>query len=90
LENGIVKIPALVDDYSIATGAETYQHWFDRIMETVRHKSFVAIGLHDCYSECWLDNYFDLLESLKSSGKLWTCDQVLNHTYLNEAFSDLH
>jgi hypothetical protein len=90
LENGIVKIPALVDDYSIATGAETYQHWFDRIMETVRHKSFVAIGLHDCYSQCWLDNYFDLLESLKSSGKLWTCDQVLNHTYLNEAFSDLH
>ncbi len=88
LEGGIVKIPVHIDDYRLATGAETYEHWLGRVLEAVKLKSFIAIGLHDCYSQHWLEKYPHLLERLASAGELWTCDQVLNHVYLNDAASE--
>ena len=89
LENGIVKIPVHLDDYPLATGAETYGHWFDRALKAIKVNGFVAIGLHDCYSQCWLENYRSFLDSLKSSGELQTCNQVLNDVYLTDAAQEL-
>ena len=85
LEGGLVKIPVHFDDYSLATGRETWQQWFDRVTRAVEARSFIAIGLHDCYAQFWLEKYPELLDRLKAVGNLWTCDDVLNDVYLNDA-----
>ncbi len=82
-KNGIVKIPAHIDDYALGTGAETYEHWTERVIETARSRSFVAIGLHDCYSKFWIESYPQLLVRLKALGELLTCDQILNQAHLH-------
>ncbi len=87
LDGGLVKIPVHFDDYSLATGRETYRQWFDRVMKAVEARSFIAIGLHDCYAQFWLEKYPELLDRLKSVGELWTCNDVLNDVYLNDAES---
>jgi peptidoglycan/xylan/chitin deacetylase (PgdA/CDA1 family) len=85
IEHGIVKIPAHVDDHALSTGEVEYGEWLNRIMMMARGRKFLAIGLHDCYSEFWLAHYSQLLERLKNIGELWTCDQITNHVYLKDA-----
>jgi hypothetical protein len=82
LENGIVKIPASIDDYPLKTGELSYEQWFDRIVAIARRQGFVAVGLHDCYARFWIENYSDLLERLKRIGEFRTCDQITNLVYL--------
>ncbi len=81
LENGIVKIPASIDDYPLKTGELSYEQWFDRIVAIARRQGFVAVGLHDCYARFWIENYSDLLERLKRIGEFRTCDQIKNLAY---------
>ncbi len=78
--NGLVKIPAHIDDYSLSTGAETYEHWAERLIEKVASRTFTAVGLHDCYSKFWIDQYPRLLDRLLALGDLQTCDQILNRS----------
>jgi hypothetical protein len=85
LENGIVKIPASIDDYQLKTGELTYPRWIERITAIAREQGFVAVGLHDCYASLWIDKYPELLELLKSIGDLKTCDQIKNQVYLSDA-----
>ena len=85
LENAIVKIPAHIDDYALSTGAESYEHWMERVMEATRSRSFVAIGLHDCYSKYWIEAYPQLLDRLKALGELLTCDEILNRVFLRDS-----
>ena len=85
LENGIVKIPANIDDYPLKTGELSYEQWFDRIVAIAKRQRFVAVGLHDCYSRFWLENYSDLLERLKRIGEFRTCDQITNLVCLSDS-----
>jgi hypothetical protein len=85
LENGIVKIPVHLDDYPLSTGDLNYSEWMSRVIELTGWRSFVAIGLHDCYSKFWIDKYGKLLERLKGIGELWTCDQIMNRVYLADS-----
>jgi hypothetical protein len=82
LENGIVKIPVHLDDYSLYTGDETYARWRNRVFDLIQERRFVAIGFHDCYSKFWSGGYAALLDEFKRAGEVWTCDQVLHQTYL--------
>jgi hypothetical protein len=85
LENGIVKIPAHLDDYLMSSGELNYEEWMNRLMTTAEEKRFVSLGLHDCYSRFWIDRYSGLLDRLKKVGELWTCDQITNQVYLMDA-----
>ncbi len=85
LENGIVKIPVHLDDYSLSTGAESYEEWVSQLLALVNEKSFIAVGLHDCYSRRWIDRYAELLSSLQSAAEFWTGDQVLDHVIFSDA-----
>jgi hypothetical protein len=80
LQNGIVKIPILTDDYSIFTGQQSYSEWESRLLQSVRSSSFVAFGLPDCYAKLWINCYAGLLDKLGSIGMFVTadalCDQV--------------
>ena len=87
LENGIVKIPAHLDDYRLVTGDMDYGRWMNRVMTMTEQRGFVSIGLHDCYSKFWIDRYSELLDRLKRVGELWTCDQITNQVYLMDASS---
>jgi hypothetical protein len=82
LENGIVKIPVHLDDYPLYKGEESYEQWMARLFSLIQERRFLSIGFHDCYSRFWQVGYARLLEELKRVGPLWTCDQILNHTYL--------
>jgi hypothetical protein len=80
LENGIVRIPVHQDDWGLATG-ESYDEWTRRLFETVEAKKFVAVGLHDCYSRCWIEQYDPLLARLQDAGELWSCDELVSYVY---------
>ena len=82
LENGIVKIPAHLDDYPLFTGELDYGRWMNRVMTMTEQRGFFSVGLHDCYSKFWIDRYSELLDRLKRVGELWTCDQITNQVYL--------
>ena len=85
LENGIVKIPAHLDDYLLSSGELNYEEWMNRLMTMVEEQRFVSLGLHDCYSRFWIDRYSELLDRLKKVGELWTCDQITNQVYFMDA-----
>lgn len=87
LENGIIKIPAHLDDYPLSTRELDYGRWTNRVMTMAEERSFVSIGLHDCYSKFWIERYSELLDYLKRIGELWTCDQITNQVYLMDASS---
>ena len=85
LENGIVKIPAHLDDYLLSSGELDYEGWMNRLMTMVKEQRFVSLGLHDCYSRFWIERYSELLDRLKKLGELWTCDQITNQVYFMDA-----
>jgi hypothetical protein len=85
LENGVVKIPAHLDDYLLSSGELNYEEWMNRLMTMVKEERFVSLGLHDCYSRFWIDRYSELLDRLKKVGELWTCDQITNQVYFMDA-----
>jgi hypothetical protein len=85
LENGIVKIPAHLDDYLLSSGELDYEGWMNRLMTMAKERRFVSLGLHDCYSRFWIERYSELLDRLKKVGELWTCDQITNQVYFTDA-----
>jgi hypothetical protein len=82
LENGLVKIPAHLDDYPLETGALAYADWKATLLRAAETQRFVAVGLHDCYARHWLDDYAALLAELQRRGELWTCDEVADRCFL--------
>jgi hypothetical protein len=85
LENGIVKIPAHLDDYLLSSGELNYAEWMNRLITMTKEQPFVSLGLHDCYSRFWIERYSELLDRLKRVGELWTCDQITNQVYFMDA-----
>lgn len=82
LENRIVKIPVLADDFSLYRDGIPVEQWAGDVLSRVEGRSFSAIGLHDCYGEYWLPVYRRFLESLKSVGELVTLDRIANEVFL--------
>jgi len=76
LENGIVKIPIHIDDFDLHRGRLGYEAWEQKVLSAARDREFVAIGLHDCYADHWIDHYPGLLEKLRELGTFRTFDEV--------------
>jgi hypothetical protein len=76
LRNGIVRLPVALDDFPLHTGAASYEQWETGLFELVADADFLAVGLHDCYADRWLDRYPRLLERLGESAVLRTLDEV--------------
>ena len=83
LENGLVKIPIHLDDYSLHTGALDYGSWEAQLLASLRSRSFFAFGLHDCYGANWLPHYPALLEKLGKIGTFVTADEICKTVFLN-------
>jgi len=81
LQNGIVKIPILTDDYPLVTGQADYRQWQDRLLESARQRRFLAFGLHDCYANVWLDFYGNLLDQLSAIGDFVTADETSDRVF---------
>jgi glycosyltransferase involved in cell wall biosynthesis len=84
LENGLIKIPIDLDDYPLFTGAVGYVDWEQNLLARARESQFFAFGLHDCYAECWLMRYPELLEKLRKIGDLVSADALCDRIFLEE------
>ena len=73
---GLAKIPVLMDDHPLHTGADDFNSWWDKLQSLVRTQSFVTCGLHDCYADRWLEHYPEMLATLKGAGVLRGLDEV--------------
>ena len=76
LENGIVKIPILFDDYAMFRDGEPFARWRERALAAIDAHEFVAFSLHDCYADHWLPHYEELLAAVRACGRLRTLDEV--------------
>ncbi len=76
LENGIVKIPILFDDYAMARDGVPFARWREQALAAIEAHDFVAFSLHDCYAEHWLPDYAELLSAVGARGRLCTLDEV--------------
>ncbi|HEY4404410.1 MAG TPA: hypothetical protein VGN55_07120 [Xanthobacteraceae bacterium] len=85
LQNGIVKIPIHLDDYSLFTGTRSYAEWESSLLEQAGSRRVFGLGLHDCYAGKWLDRYPDLLRKLASLGEFQSADRVCDQSYLRAA-----
>jgi hypothetical protein len=85
LQNGIVKIPILFDDYGLYRDGQDFLEWQAIALEHIRSRPFVAFSLHDCYAHLWLPHYQTFLKELRHLGRLCTLDQVAAEITLAEA-----
>ena len=84
MENGIVKIPVLLDDYNLSKGWD-YSAWEENVLKSAQENYFIAICLHDCYSRHWLPRYAGFLKKLSALGKLKTMNEVAAEIALSSA-----
>ena len=88
LENGIIKIPIDLDDYSLSLD-KPYKQWEDELLCAARSKPFFGLGLHDCYAGRWLTCYPDLLDKLAAIGQFVSADEICDSIFLDEPISRL-
>ncbi len=82
MENGLVKIPILFDDFDLYKGRLTYEEWEQRAIGIIEQYEFVAFSLHDCYAPYWLANYREFLNKISGRGTLKTLNEVANEVIL--------
>jgi hypothetical protein len=75
MENRLVKIPILVDDFDLYRGVP-YDEWEKRVIENLSQREFGSVCLHDCYAQFWLPHYRQLLARIRELGTLRTLDEV--------------
>ena len=85
LQNRIVKIPVLFDDYALYKLGMDYASWEDQAIQLIEESDFAAIGLHDCYAQYWLPHYRTFLNRIRSRGNFKTLNQVANEVFLANA-----
>ena len=90
LENGIVKIPILIDDHRMYDGRSytnqdrvPYELWLEMVEKIILENDVVTIGMHDCYSNFWIEQYDNFIGEMKRIGNFITCDQIANNIFLN-------
>ena len=85
LEEGIVKIPIMFDDYSMYKDKISYQDWEDKAIQTIEENDFIAFCLHDCYAPYWLPHYKNFLDKIHNLGIFKTFNQVAEEECLSNA-----
>jgi hypothetical protein len=80
VENRLVKIPALLDDWPMYSKGMAYEEWHNEVLQEIESAQFAAIGLHDCYAGYWLAHYAELLSELQEMGTFMTLNQVAART----------
>jgi hypothetical protein len=75
MENRLVKVPILVDDFDLYRGMP-YPDWESRVIDVLQRHEFGSVSLHDCYAHYWLPNYPRFLERIRELGPLRTADEV--------------
>lgn len=85
LQQGIVRIPILFDDYDLYRHGQPFPKWKETAMQHIRCHQFVAFSLHDCYAHLWLPGYRRFLQELQGLGRFCTLDQVAAETTLTQA-----
>jgi hypothetical protein len=86
LQNRLVKIPILFDDYGLYKTKATYESWEAEAITLIRQNDFIAIGLHDCYAQYWLSHYRQFLEKIRLLGEFKTFNQIADQIFLANAF----
>lgn len=76
IENGIVKVPILFDDYHLYLGKVKYEEWQEAALCRIKQHNFIAFGFHDCYARFWLPSYETFLNEVLQLGHLLTFDEV--------------
>ena len=88
LENGIVRIPILFDDFDLHRGTP-YDTWEAEARATidaaVERGDPAVFSLHDCYGSAWLPRYRDLLTEITALGTCGTLDELAAHVLLQGA-----
>lgn len=72
----LVRLPVTLDDFSLYTGAQSYDEWEREVLDHVEREPYTAVGLHDCYAHLWLPHYPSLLAKLRALASPRTFDQV--------------
>jgi hypothetical protein len=76
LRSGLVRLPIMLDDFALHTGAMSYEEWERTAMAAAAADGFAAISLHDCYAPAWLPHYRRFLERIRELGELRTLNEV--------------
>lgn len=82
MENRIVKLPILFDDFDLYKSRMKYQEWEQKAIESIQQNNFAAFCLHDCYAPYWLPHYREFLKQIRGLGKLKTLNEVVNEVIL--------
>ena len=85
MENGIVKIPILLDDYEMYHDGVSFARWQQKALDLIDANAFVAVSLQDCYAEFWLTHYAEFLAAIRDRGRLRTLDEVAAEVALAHA-----
>ena len=85
MQNRIVKIPIMFDDFKMYNYGMSYPEWELEALEIIARNNFVAFGLHDCYGQFWLPDYSELLEKIGKISTLKTLNEVSNKVILSNS-----
>jgi peptidoglycan/xylan/chitin deacetylase (PgdA/CDA1 family) len=85
MENRIVKIPILFDDFKMYKLGVKYEDWEKEAIYTIKQYDFVAFCLHDCYAPFWLPYYREFLRKIRGLGKFKTLNEVANEVILSNS-----
>ena len=78
MQNRIVRIPILFDDFDMYKRGLDYGNWEQRAIDAICRNHFVAFSLHDCYAHFWLPHYELFLEKIRPLGRFKTLNEVAN------------
>jgi hypothetical protein len=85
MDNRIVKIPILFDDFKMYKNKMKYEDWEQKAIDGIKQNDFVAFCLHDCYADYWLPYYRRFLDKIKALGELKTLNEVANEIILGHS-----
>lgn len=85
IQNGIIKIPILFDDWEMYKHHVPYEVWEKKAIQWIKENHFVAFSLHDCYSQYWLPHYKEFLKKIRGLGTFKVMDAVANEVFLINA-----
>lgn len=84
MQNGIVKIPILFDDYGMYK-AMSYDDWENKAINLIKQNDFIGFGLHDCYAHYWLPHYRKFLDKIRNLGKFKTLNEVASEVIFTKS-----
>ncbi len=85
LDNRIVKIPIMLDDFSLYSRGVHYQEWEKRALDFIAAKDIAVVSLHDCYADYWISRYAEFLDKIRAFGRLRTLDEIADGVILGNA-----